>query len=60
MVCSYLTRDWDGLETHNKETEIEVELAHIEKYGKNEAVRVFWFCFGFFLDWRGDLTKLEN
>lgn len=56
-----LTRDWEGLETHNKEMEIEVELAHVEKYGKNEGGRVFCVCvFVFVLDWRGDLTKLEN
>lgn len=31
-----LNRDCEGLETHNKEMEMEVELAHIEKHGKNE------------------------
>lgn len=35
MVYSYL-KVWEVLEGHNEEMEIEVEVAHIEKQGKNE------------------------
>lgn len=51
MVYSYLT-DWEGLQTRNKEIEMEVELPHKEKHGKNEDF--------FFLDWRHYLIKFEN
>jgi len=45
-----LSKDWEGLENHNKE--MEMELAHIEKHGKNEDS--FFLFFFFRLERRSD------